>query len=71
MMESFTTQVVMIGDGKCGEITVAGDRLSDADTLAQIGSKLPLPSSIRECRNDLSRKIFRYAMYHQQGMRKQ
>ena len=57
---SYATQVSVIGDGRCGERIVAGDRLSNADALAQIGSQLPLPSGIRECRKDLSRKIFRY-----------
>ena len=50
----------MIGDGKCGETIVAGDRLSNPDALAKTGAQLPLPSCIRECKYDLSRKIFRY-----------
>ena len=46
-----------MGDGRAFDIVVAGDKLSNAECLIKLGSELPLPSSIKHCRDVLSHKL--------------
>ena len=51
-------KVIVIGDGKGESLTVAGDRLRDMDELVEIGTKISLPSAVKDTRENLSKKIF-------------
>lgn len=51
-------KVIVIADGKGESLTVAGDRLRDMDELVEIGTKIPLPSAVKDTRENLSKKIF-------------
>ena len=52
-------QVTVVGNARAQEVVVAGDRLTDYDTLVTIGKELSLPPPVRQTRKELSKKIFR------------
>jgi len=51
-------KVTVFGDGSGEALTVAGDRLRDMDELVKFGTKIPLPSAVKDTRENLSKKIF-------------
>ena len=53
-------QVTVIGDGCSEVVTVAGDRLWDADALDKVGTDVALPGAIKNSCKSLSKKVFRY-----------
>jgi hypothetical protein len=50
--------VNVIGDGSDTEMTIAGDKLTQTDTLYQLASELKLPQAISSCRLMLGEKVF-------------
>jgi len=52
-------KVTVFGDGSGEALTVAGDRLRDMDELVKIGTKIPLPSAVKDTRDNLSKKVFK------------
>lgn len=50
----------MIGDG-CGQpLTLAGDKLWNADAIVKVGAEVPLPTPIKDTNKKLSEKVFEY-----------
>jgi len=56
---TFSDEVTVFGDGSGEALTVAGDRLRDMDELVKIGTKIPLPSAVKDTRDNLSKKVFK------------
>ena len=54
-------QVTVVGNGRARaqEVIVAGDKLTNYDTLVTIGEELSLPLPIKQTRKELSNRIFR------------
>ena len=40
-------------------VTMAGDKLSNSQTIVDTGREIPLPAAIRETQKALSKKVFR------------
>ena len=57
---TFNNEVTIFGDGKNDTVTVTGDKLSDNDALVKVGTEASLPASIKDTRESLSSKLFRY-----------
>ena len=51
-------QVTIIGDGSQTPVTVAGDKLTNADDLRAKGSEIPMPGAISASRGTLGDKLF-------------
>ena len=51
-------QVMVVGDGRMQPITIAGDRLSDSESLVRKARELPLPAPVRETHKALTKKVF-------------
>ncbi|XP_064628238.1 circularly permutated Ras protein 1-like [Lineus longissimus] len=55
---SFNNEVNVIGDGSETEITIAGDKLTQKETLFQLASELNLPQAVKASRQILGEKVF-------------
>lgn len=55
---TFNGEVSLIGDGSGDARVVAGDRLSDAGALGEVGRAYPLSQPISETRKRLSDRLF-------------
>lgn len=52
--------MTVIGDGSQPPTVIAGDKLSDKDTLVRLGKEAGLPQAIDKVGDTLSDKVFRY-----------
>ena len=57
---TFNNEVTVFGDGKNDAVIVTGDKLNHNDALVKVGTEASLPASIKETRESLSSKLFRY-----------
>lgn len=55
---TFNAEVSLIGDGSGDSRVVAGDRLSDAEALKDVGRAYPLSRPVSEARTRLSDRLF-------------
>ncbi|XP_022293240.2 circularly permutated Ras protein 1-like isoform X1 [Crassostrea virginica] len=55
---TFNSEVTIIGDGSQTPVTVAGDKLTNADDLRAKGSEIPMPGAISASRGTLGDKLF-------------
>ena len=60
---TFNNEVTVFGDGKNDAVVVTGDKLNDNDALVKVGTEASLPANIKETRESLSSKLFRYHLY--------
>ena len=57
---TFNNEVTIFGDGKNDSVVVTGDKLNDHDALVKVGTEASLPASIKDTRESLGSKLFRY-----------
>lgn len=55
---TFNAEVSLIGDGSGDPRVVAGDRLSDAEALKDVGRAYPLSRPVSEARTRLADRLF-------------
>ena len=55
---TFNAEVCLIGDGSGDSRVVAGDRLSDAEALKEVGRAYPLSRPVSEARGRLADRLF-------------
>lgn len=55
---TFCNEVSVVGDGKSDPVSIAGDKLSNRDTLESIATEQAIPESIKSTRQKLGEKLF-------------
>lgn len=55
---TFSGEVTLIGDGSVDARVVAGDRLSDAEALGEVGRAYPLSQPVSQSRERLAERLF-------------
>lgn len=60
LMLYYDMQVTVVGDGSGQTLTVAGDKLWNADAIVKVGGEVPLPTAIKDTHKKLSTKVFEY-----------
>lgn len=56
---SFSSDVVVVGDGTSAPLTVAGDRLNDINALVAAGGEAGQLRSVSECADQLIASIYK------------